>query len=93
LHPARPQQRTVQWIRVTARPGEIVWTREAETNRSRIEKLNTYTEGNTMNELDYNDYLTALYNLDYPALYVPENVPFSVIDAALADYYGGGEDE
>jgi len=46
-----------------------------------------------MNELDYNDYLTALYNLDYQALYVPENVPFSVVDAALADYYGGGEDE
>jgi len=46
-----------------------------------------------MNELEYNDYLTALYNLDYPALYVPEDVPFVNIDAALADYYGGPEDE
>jgi len=46
-----------------------------------------------MNELDYNDYLTALTNLDYPALYVPENTPISDIDAALAAYYGGPEDE
>jgi len=40
-----------------------------------------------MNELDYNDYLTALYNLDYSAGYVPQY--FEGIDAALEDYYYG----
>ena len=42
-----------------------------------------------MNELDYNDYLTALSNLDYSAGYL--DLSLAGIDLDIDDYLNGGE--